>query len=339
MNIPLSKPDITDLEKKRVMEVLDSQQLCFGRAQEEFERKFAEYVGTKYALTVNSGTSGLHLCLRALDITAGCQVATTPFSFIASANCILFEDAVPRFVDIEEDTLCMDYDKMKEVYDATLPVHVFGMPCKIKPAHQELAIEDACEALGADVGTTGACAVFAFYPNKQITTGEGGMIVTDNEYLYRDCKSMRNQGREGDEFVRLGYNYRMSDINCALGLAQLERIDEILSKRRQVAQWYKERLKDIEWLTVPEDRKSWFVYVVRVEKDRDKLMQRLQERGIGCRNYFQPIHLTPFYRREFGYKEGDFPVCERVSKETLALPFFNNLTEREIDYVCEVLCE
>jgi len=179
--------------------------------------------------------------------------------------------------------------------------------------------------------------VFAFYPNKQITTGEGGMIVTDSRRIYNLCKSMRNQGREGDEFVRLGYNYRMSDINCALGLAQLERIDEILAKRRQVAQWYKGRLQGLDWLTVPQDRVSWFVYVIRVKKDRDKLMQKLRAHGVGCRDYFQPIHLTPFYRREFGYKEGDFPVAERVSKETLALPFFNNLTEREIDYVCEVL--
>lgn len=339
MNIPLSSPDIGDLEKKYVMEVLDSQQLCFGEKQREFERKFAEYVGTKYALSVNSGTSGLHLCLLALGLEPWATIATTPFSFIASANCINFVGAELELVDIDDDTLNMDLTRLDtSLLSAVLPVHVFGLPCKI-PKMGISIIEDACEALGAPVGTEGDCAVFAFYPNKQITTGEGGMIVTDDKKIYDLCKSMRNQGREGDSFVRLGYNYRLSDINCAVGLAQLERIEEILVKRRQVANWYKERLKDVDWIIVPEDRKSWFVYVIRVKKDRDALMQKLQTKGVQCKNYFQPIHLTPFYRREFGYKEGDFPVAEKVSKETIALPFFNNLTEKQVDYVCEVLQE
>jgi len=337
MNIPLSSPDITDLEKKYVMQVLDTQQLCFGPIQKQFEKKFAEYVGTKYAVSVNSGTSGLHLCLESLGFNW--IVATTPFSFIASANCAMFSGyGRPKFVDIDEITLNMDFNKFDGKADILLPVHVFGLPCEI-PDTDIPVIEDACEALGASVGTKGDCAVFAFYPNKQITTGEGGMIVTDDYEIYRDCKSMRNQGREGDEFVRLGYNYRLSDINCAIGLAQLERIEEILQKRRQVAGWYKERLKDIDWIIVPEDRKSWFVYVIRVKKDRDQLMSKLQERGIGCRNYFHPIHLTPFYLREFGYKRGDFPVAEMVARETIALPFFNNLKEKEVDYVCEILQE
>lgn len=414
IKIPLSSPDITELEKEKVLEVLNTSNLSLGPKLDEFEKKFAEYIGSKYATAVNSGTSGLHLCIKALDIKDRDEVITSPFSFIASANCILFERARPTFVDIDEKTLNIDVNKMNDIVKtskvksqklkAILPVHIFGRPCEMNEI-MELAqkyelkvIEDPCEAVGAEylysynkvsstkserqgetnnleifnkksedekkdqnriirkdktwkkVGTFGDCGVFAFYPNKQITTGEGGMIATDDENIYKLCKSMRNQGRSENggwlQHERLGYNYRISDINCALGIAQLERIDEILAKRERVAKLYNERLKEIEEITIPqfeENKKiSWFVYVVRLiykysKENRDLILNKLKEKGIGCSNYFSPIHLQPFYRKMFGYKKGDFPVTERVSERTIALPFFNNLKEDQIDYVCENL--
>jgi perosamine synthetase len=389
MKIPLSNPDITEKERNCVFEVLNTPNLSLGPKLEEFENKFATYIGARYAVAVNSGTSGLHLCMRALEIKDGDKVITTPFSFISSANCILFERAEPVFVDIDEKTLNIDINKLEEKLEklkenksklkAVLPVHIFGRPCEIDRIieladHYELSvIEDAAEATGAEylvnsrlktqkpkqekkqagwkkAGTFGECGVFAFYPNKQMTTGEGGMIVTDDKKIYNLCRSMRNQGRSEEgtwlQHERLGFNYRMSDINCALGIAQLERIEEILKKRENVARAYNERLKDCDEVICPhfENNKkiSWFVYVVGLQdkyarKDRDKVLEELRKKGIGCSNYFTPIHLQPFYRKMFGYKEGDFPVTEKVSERTIALPFYNNLKEEQIDYVCDNL--
>lgn len=375
MKVPLSRPDVANSEKTEVLKVMETTFLSLGPKLEEFEKKFAVYIGSRYAVAVNSGTSGLHLCVRALGIKDGDIVITSPFSFIASANCLLFERVETVFVDIDEKTLNIDNNqlekKIRELRDrgknlkAVLPVHIFGRPCEMNEI-MELArryglhvIEDACEAAGAEfltekiwkkVGTFGDCGVFAFYPNKQMTTGEGGMIVTDDEKIYKLCRSMRNQGRSEDgawlQHERLGFNYRISDINCALGIAQLERIDEILAKRERVARHYNERLKDVEELILPhfeENKKiSWFVYVVRLQdkysrEDRDRILEKLKEKEIGCSNYFSPIHLQPFYREMFGYKKGDFPVTERVSERTIALPFYNNLKEEEIAYVCETL--
>jgi perosamine synthetase len=375
MNIPLSRPWLTEIDRNTVLEVLNTPFLSFGPKLDEFESKFAEYIGAKYALAVNSGTSGLHLCVRALGIKDDDLVITTPFSFVASANCLLFERANPIFVDIDEKTLNIDVDQLEDkiqelrngdkIVQAVIPVHIFGRPCELDRIMETArksdirVIEDACEAVGAEyfvdknwkkVGAFGDCGVFAFYPNKQITTGEGGMIVTDDKNIYRLCRSMRNQGRSDDEswlqHERLGFNYRLSDINCALGIAQLERIDDILTRRERVAQLYNERLKDEEGLILPyfeENKKiSWFVYVIRLNdkysrEDRDTIIGGLKEKGISCSNYFSPIHLQPFYRRSFGYKKGDFPITEEVSQRTIALPFFNKLNEKEIDYVCENL--
>jgi len=390
MKIPLSRPDITESDRERVLEVLNTPNLSLGPKLGEFEERFADYVGTRYSIAVNSGTSGLHLCIRALNIKDGDEVLTTPFSFISSANCILFERAKPVFVDIDENTLNMNINIMFDEVNkpiakirklkAILPVHIFGRPCemdhimKLAQKYELKVIEDSCEAIGAEylsnpeesinlenekpneskawkkVGTFGECGVFAFYPNKQITTSEGGMIVTDDNKIYTLCKSMRNQGRSDSggwlQHERLGYNYRLSEMNCALGISQLERIDKILTKREEIAQQYKERLKEIEGVVIPqfeENKKiSWFVYVVRLtdefsRKDRDEVLAKLKEKGIGCSNYFSPIHLQPFYRKMFGYREGDFPVTERISERTIALPFYNKLREEQIDYVCENL--
>ncbi|OGD18265.1 MAG: polysaccharide biosynthesis protein [Candidatus Aminicenantes bacterium RBG_16_63_16] len=381
--LPLARPDITDLERERVLEVMRTPNLSLGPRLGEFEEKFAAYVGSKQAVAVNSGTSGLHLCVRALGLKEGDEVITTPFSFIASANCLLFERVKPAFVDIDERFYNVDTNKLESCIRSLrksargkklrgiLPVHVFGRPCEMSEilglaAQYDLpVIEDACEAVGAELlfpaeksrniiwkkaGTFGDCGVFAFYPNKQMTTGEGGMIVTDDKKLAALCRSLRNQGRAPGggwlQHARLGFNYRLSDINCALGIAQLERIGEIIEKRERVARLYDEKLKEIPEIIPPPfepDKKiSWFVYVVRLagrfrRRDRDFVLAKLRQAGIGCSDYFSPIHLQPFYRREFGFRKGDFPITERISERTIALPFHNNLAPGDIDLVGETL--
>ena len=365
-NVSLSKPDITKKELDAIAEVLSSSILSIGPKVKEFEKKIAEYVGAKHAIAVNSGTSALHLCVRSLGIKDGDEIITTPFSFIASANCALFERAKPVFVDINSDTLCIDASKIEEKITsktkAILPVHIFGHPCNmdvilgIAKKHKLTVIEDACEALGAEyngkkVGSLGDCGVFAFYPNKQITTSEGGVIVTNDDNIAELCRSMRNQGRtEGEGWLshkRLGFNYRLGELNAALGAVQMDRIEEILGKREKVARMYNENLKNVKGILTPYVdsgiKMSWFVYVIRLDSklfsqtDRDKIIEKLSERGIGCKNYFPPIHLEPFYKEMFGYKEGDFPVVEATSKSTIALPFYNNLEEKEVSYICDNL--
>lgn len=366
MKIHLSRPDITKKEIECVTAVLKTPSLSLGPKLPAFEAQIARYIGVKHAVAVNSGTSGLHLCVRSLGIKDGDEVITTPFSFVASANCILFERATPVFVDIDPSTLNIDTkkieDKITPKTKALLIVHVFGYPAQmdeilaIAKKHNLKVIEDACEALGAEfggrkVGAVGDCGVFAFYPNKQITTGEGGIIVTNNDLIDNLCRSMRNQGRDPNsawlEHREIGFNYRLSDINCALGIAQLQRIEEILKKRNAIALLYWQRLKDSKFLELLcEDNsnaiRSWFVYVIRLNKkfsreDRDVVIAKLRKQGIECGIYFPCIHLQPFYANKFGYKRGDFPVAESVSDRAIALPFYNKLKEEEIDYVCDNL--
>lgn len=365
--IPLARPDITKQEIEAVISVLSTPNLSLGPKLEEFEKKIAEYVGVHHVVAVSSGTSALHLVIIALDIGEGDEVITTPFSFVASANCILYERATPVFVDIDPQTWNIEVNRIEEkITERTkgiLAVDVFGHPAdwdrlqEISGKYNLRLIEDAAEALGAEykgrrAGSFGDGAVFAFYPNKQITTGEGGAILTDNEETADLCRSLRNQGRSKGggwlEHERLGYNYRLSDIHCALGIAQLERLDEMLRSRERVAQLYNERLKEIEEVVLPyvssDVRKSWFVYVIRLsddftQEDRDRILQELKGRGIGCNNYFSPIHLQPFYRKIASYKEGDFPVTEAIAARTVALPFYGNLTEEEINLVCDHLRE
>jgi perosamine synthetase len=368
--IDLSGPDLTDEEVEAVLSVLRTRHLSLGPKLAEFEEVVAGYVGRRHGVAVNSGTSALHLAVRALGIGEGEEVITTPFSFIASSNCLLYERAVPRFVDIDPLTFNIDCDQVEtaltERTKALLAVDVFGLPAdwdhlrRIADTHGLRLIDDSCEALGASrkvdgrgwamAGSFGDAGTFAFYPNKQITTGEGGMVVTDDGDVAELCRSMRNQGRDsGAEWLRharLGYNYRLSDINCALGIAQMSRIDQILAARRRVAGWYEEMLRDIEGVVAPAEapdtRRSWFVYVVRLAmcqswQDLDEVVRRLRGRGIGCSNYFYPIHLQPFYREMFGYEEGDFPVTESTSKQTLALPFHNRLSRQSVARVVDAL--
>jgi len=360
--IPLSGPDITAREKELVLEALESGHLGLGPKMKAFEEQMAAYAGTKYAISCNSGTSGLHMLIHAMGIGEGDEVITTPFSFVASANCILFERATPVFVDIEEDTYNIDVTQIEAKITprtkAILPVHVFGQPAnmdeirRLAEKYDLWVIEDSCEAIGATwngekAGKMGDAGVFAFYPNKQMTTGEGGVIVTDNDELANLCMSLRNQGRGEDglwlSHVRLGWNYRMDDLSAALGLAQLERIDEILAARDRVAQMYMDKLRDVPGIILPHIKDnvymSWFVFVIRFADgiDRDAIMHNLAAKGIGCRPYFTPIHLQPFYIEQFGFQEGDFPVTEHVAKGTLAIPFFNRLTEAQIDEVVAAL--
>ncbi len=367
MRIYLSRPDITEKEIEAVCAVLRSPDLSLGPKVGEFEQAFAKYIGTKRAVAVNSGTSGLFLCMLALGISRGDEIITTPFTFIASATSIMMTGAKPVFVDIDPVSLNIDPAKIESKITnktkAILPVEVFGNPagfdkiCQIAQKHNLKVIEDSCEALGSElngkkVGTFGTMSVFGFYPNKQITTGEGGMILTDDNDLADMCVSLRNQGRDKDNnwlcHKHLGYNFRLSDINCALGIAQLARIEQIKAKRRQVAQWYQEMLADDDRLKVPAEPDgcdmSWFVFVVQLAdrfsaQQRDRILQAIIDRDIQVGNYFPPVHLQPLMVEQFGYKHGDFPITESVSDHTIALPFYNNLTKDEIAIVCKTLKE
>lgn len=376
MQIYLSRPDITQKEIDAVCEVLRTPNLSLGPKLAEFEQAFAKYIGKKHAVAVNSGTSGLFLCMLALGIGPGDEVITTPFTFIASSNCIMMAGAKPVFVDIDPATLNIDSskieDKITNKTKAILPVDIFGSPagidkvCQIARKHNLKVIEDSCEALGSQLhgkktGTFGTMSVFGLYPNKQITTGEGGMILTDDKYLADLCISLRNQGRGTGggwlDHERLGYNFRLSDINCALGIVQLSRIEEIKAKRQQVAKWYQEMLSPDNRLVVPAEPPgcdiSWFVFVVRLAGGspprlaftgkqgghRDKILDAMRDRGIQVSNYFSPVHLQPFMAERFSYKPGDFPVTESVSKSTIALPFYNNLTKDQAATVCKTLKE
>lgn len=367
MTVPLSSPDLTAAERAAVLEVLEGTTLSLGPRLAEFEDAVRRRTGARHAIAVNSGTSALHLCVKAAGIGEGDEVITTPFSFVASANCMLFERATPVFVDIDPGSYNIDTAHLEEAITprtrAILPVHVFGRPCamdailEVAARHRLAVIEDACEAIGAayhgqPVGTFGDTGVFAFYPNKQITTGEGGVIVTDSEETASLCRSWRNQGRGESgawlQHERLGYNYRLSDLNCALGTVQMARLDHVLAARASAAARYAEALSErVPEVILPEAPPpgtdiSWFVYVVRLQDeysraDRDRVLEYLRSRGIGCNNYFSPIHLQPFYRQMFGYKPGDFPVTEHVADRTIALPFFNQLTDAQIEVVSEAL--
>jgi perosamine synthetase len=363
MKIPLSAPDITDAEIEAVVGVLRSSRLSLGPVTEQFEAAVAEYVSLPHAVAVSSGTAGLHLCIRALGIGEGDEVIVPSFTFIAAANAIRYERATPVFADIDPGTLNIDPQKIEEAITprtrAILAVHTFGVPAEmtaileIAQRHGLLVIEDACEAIGAEyrgrrAGSMGSAGVFAFYPNKQITTGEGGIVVTRDEGLARRIRALRNQGRyESDDWFQhteLGYNYRISEINCALGLAQMGRLEEILQQRAEVASAYHRRLSQRPELSLPpvalaSGRISWFVYVVRVHAgghlERDAIMRGLSAAGIASGRYFAPIHLQPSYAA--WRHSAKLAVTEAEASRTLALPFFNNLEADAIDHVCHTL--
>ena len=388
-SIPMSSPDITDAERAAVAKVMGTTSLSMGREIQEFEQAFADYTGVRNVIGVNSGTAGLHLCVRGLGIGDSNPeqrdlVITTPFSFVASANVLLFERAVPIFVDVDPQTGNIDVEQAQDAAQALmqgrpqaqkwlprrgvgrkfrlkgiLPVDVFGQPADMQGINSIAnkwglnVIEDSCEALGAEyqgklAGTLGDCGVYAFYPNKQITTGEGAVVITDDDQLAEIIRAMRNQGRApGDTWLQhthLGYNYRLDELSAALGRVQLARIEELLAKRQQVADWYAERLANIEGVEIPlvvstTTRMSWFVYVIRFQAShsRDKIAAKLGEHGIPARPYFLPIHLQPYMAERFDYRFGDFPITEDLGQRSLALPFSGVMDEEQVEHICSTL--
>jgi perosamine synthetase len=361
MRIPLSGPDIVDSDIEAVVEVLRTPRLSLGPKLEEFEDYFTRYVGVPHAVALSSGTAGLHLGLLALGIGEGDEVILPSFTFVAAANAVLHARAVPAFVDIDARTLNLDPEKVERAITprtrAILAVHTFGIPADmaellaIARRHGLRVIEDACEALGAEyggerVGGLADLGVFAFYPNKPITTGEGGMVTTRDARIADTIRALRNQGRRPQDGwldqSLLGYNFRISEMNCALGIAQMRRIDEILDRRRAAAALYAEELRDVPAVTLPlaaieNGNVSWFVFVVRVD-NRDELARALAERGIGYGKYFAPIHRQPLFA-PYVNPAVDFRVTEKVSAQTLALPFFTRITDEQIREVCRCVAE
>lgn len=363
--IPLARPEIGAREEEIVLDVLRSGRLSLGPVGERFERDFAAWLGVEDAVTASSGTTALHLGVRALGWGDGDEVLTSPFSFVASANCLLYEGARPVFCDVDPVTLNLDPAAVEaavgEHSAGILPVHIFGFPAAM-PELEAIAskrrlgiLEDACEALGAvdsegrGVGTRGNLASFAFYANKQMTTGEGGMIVPSGPAAAARLRSERNQGRALDmgwlDHGGLGFNYRLSDLAAALGVAQIERLDAMLARRSAVASLYEQGLAGVEGVSTPiaargKERRSWFIYPVRLaaEIDRDAVVDRLAERGVASKAYLPCIHLFP-HLRELGYREGQFPVAEAASACSLALPFFPAMTESQVARVCEALAD
>ncbi len=358
--IPLARPVLGEDEEARVLEVIRSGELSLGPRVPAFEDAFAARLGVDHASAVSSGTAGLHLALRAVGVSDGDEVVTSPFSFVASANVCVFERARPVFADIDPVTLNLDPDAAAAAVTARttalLPVHIFGYPADT-PAFERLGlpiVEDACEALGAvhadgvPVGARGHPAVFGFYANKQLTTGEGGMVTMADAAMKERIDSERNQGRAPDmgwlDHDRLGFNYRLTDLACALGLAQLERLDGMLADRARVAARYTEALADLEGLGLPcpdagGNLRGWFVFVVQVPHghDRDEVVRALREHGIASKPYLPAIHLMTYYRETFGHREGEFPVCEDVAARSLALPFFPAMTDGQVERVATAL--
>jgi perosamine synthetase len=362
--IPLARPVLGEAEERAVIEVLRSGQLSLGPKVAEFEEGFAEMVGARCASAVSSGTAGLHLALRAVGVKDGDEVLTSPFSFVASANAVIYERARPVFADIDPVTLNLDPAAAEAAITprtrALLPVHIFGYPADmgafeaLSAQHGLGIVEDACEALSGrhedfrDVGGRGNPAVFGFYANKQLTTGEGGMITMGDPAVKRRIDSERNQGRAPDmdwlDHDRLGFNYRLSDIACAIGLAQMGHLGEMIEGRRRVARLYREALSGLEGLTLPcEDRgheqRGWFVFVVQLPGgvDRDETVHALAGKGIQSKPYLPAIHLMSFYRERYGHREGEFPVCEDVAARSIALPFFAEMTEGQVGGVAQTL--
>ena len=362
--IPLARPDLGPREEELLLETLRSRHLSLGPRLTQFESGLGRFLGAEHVSAISSGTAALHLAVRASGIEEGDEVITSPFSFVASANCVMYENARPVFCDIDRRTLNIAPSAAAAAITSRttglLPVHIFGYPADM-PGFEELAadrglwiVEDACEALGAvhadgrQVGARGHPATFGFYPNKQLATGEGGALVSPDAGFKSRVDSERNQGRAPDmgwlDHDRLGFNYRLSDLACALGLAQLERLRELLAARARAATSYHQALAGIEGLELPcadadGDRRSWFVYVVQLPgaADRDDTIRALRARGIDSKPYLPAIHLMSFYRERFGHREGEFPVCEDVARRSLALPFFPELTESQIERVATAL--
>jgi perosamine synthetase len=361
--IPLSGPYLDEREEELVLEVLRSGRLSLGPTIPRFEELFAERVGAPYAVAVSSGTAGLHLLCHLARLNPGDEVITSPYSFAASANCFLYEGATPVFADVDRRTLNLDPDAVAAAITsrtrAIVAVDIYGYPCELAPLralaqeHGLVLVEDACEALGAEyrgaaIGSHGPSCVFAFYPNKQITTGEGGMVTTHSEEEWRSLRSLRNQGRADDggwlDHARLGFNYRLDDVRAAIGVGQLEKLGEILARRASVAARYNDLLIGVDGVETPaaddvDHRRSWFVYVVKLapELDRERVLESLARDGVQTARYLPCIHLQSYMRARFGFGEGLCPVAEDASRRTFALPFHTALDPGDQERVVEAL--
>ncbi len=359
--IPLARPVIGDRERELVDAVLQSRQLSLGPTVTAFERMWADRIGVKHAVACSSGTAGLHCCLHALGIGPGDEVITSSFSFVASANVILYTGATPVFADVDPLTFNMDPAAVEAAITprtkALLIVDIFGYPADI-PALVEIAerhglgiVEDACQSIDGDydgkkLGTFGHPAVYGFYANKQLTTAEGGVILTDSDALYSELKSLTNQGRSDDGawlvHSRLGFNYRLSDVHAAIGIAQLERLDWMQNARARIAARYQQYMAGTPGVTPMYEgpqRRSWFVYAPRLDADldRNRIIGRLEAEGVSAKPYLPCIHLQPYYREAHGHGPGEFPVTEAISASTIALPFFCEITDDQIDRVCDAM--
>jgi perosamine synthetase len=360
----MSSAELDEADIQGVVEVLRSGRLALGPMADEFERRVAEYVGVEHAVAASSGTTALHLIVKALGLGPKDEVLVPSFTFTATVNALLYERCAPRFVDIEPDTKNLDpadlERKITPRTKAVMVVDVFGHPAewdeirKVADKHRLKVIDDSCEALGAEykgakVGQFGNAAAFSFYPNKQMTLGEGGIVVTNNPEVARLARSLRNQGRsEMGAWLfheRLGYNYRLAEMSAALGVSQFKRLESFLAKRQRVAEMYRERLRGLEWVQPPvvrpHVRMSWCLYVVTLAEDinRDLVMQAMQAEGVPTRGYFSPVHLQPYIREKWGCKEGDLPVTDSMGRRCVALPFFNGLTEAQVDRVVAALTQ
>jgi perosamine synthetase len=359
--IPLAQPVIGDRERELVDQVLRSGQLSLGPMVDRFEREWAERIGCARAVACSSGTAGLHMCLHALGLGPGDEVVTSSFSFVASANAVKFTGAEPVFAEVDEYTFNMDPEAVEAAITprtkAILIVDIFGYPAEV-PALRAIAdrhglgvVEDACQTIDGDhdgkmLGTHGHPAVYGFYANKQLTTAEGGVILTEDEAMADRLKSLSNQGRSDDGawlvHSRLGFNYRLSDVHAAIGVGQLERLDDMMAGRERVAGWYQQRVADLDGVSPMYEgpqKRSWFVYAPRLDPDvdRDAVIAELESVGIAAKPYLPCIHLQPYYRDADGYVPGAFPVTEAISRSTIALPFFPRMSESQVDRVCESL--
>ena len=359
--IPLARPVIGDRERELVDEVLRSRQLSLGPTVTQFEQMWADRIGSKHAVACSSGTAGLHCCLHALGIGPGDEVITSSFSFVASANVIVYTGATPVFAEVDPLTFNMDPAAVEAAITprtkAILIVDIFGYPAEV-PALIEIAerhglgiVEDACQSIDGDyngkkMGTFGHPAVYGFYANKQLTTAEGGVILTDSDDLYTQLKSLTNQGRSDDGawlvHSRLGFNYRLSDVHAAIGIAQIERLDWMQEARARIAGMYQERMAHIDGVTPMYEgpqRRSWFVYAPRLDADldRDRIIGRLEAEGVSAKPYLPCIHLQPYYREEHGHAPGELPITEAISASTIALPFFCEMTDDQVDRVCQAM--